>query len=130
MKGVSQTKEYRRALYAANPQRRAAYQARQKRWRLAHPERARDVQRRHRYKKIYGLTVEQYDSLLARQHGQCAICGTSTPRGRYNKWHIDHDHVTNEIRGILCNKCNAGLGFFKDDAELLRAALKYLLPSR
>ena len=123
-----QTNERRRELYAANPLRRAKALETAVRWRRHNIDRFALNQRRQYYKQAHGLTLEQVADLLASQGGVCKICHTTTP-GKAG-WRVDHDHVTLEIRGVLCNKCNTGLGFFKDDAELLRAALKYLLPSR
>lgn len=57
------------------------------------------------------------------QGGKCALCGTSSPRG---KWVTDHCHVTGRPRGVLCSNCNTGLGFFRDSAEICGAAEKYL----
>lgn len=70
----------------------------------------------------YGLTVEQYQALLKDQVGLCRLC--HTPFGA--RIHIDHDHVTGRVRGLLCHPCNVGLGHFKDNPNLLRAAASYL----
>lgn len=72
----------------------------------------------------HGLTQEQYDGLFTKQGECCAICQSPDPRTKY--WHIDHDHVTGRVRGILCGHCNPGLGYFGDDPQRLRAALAYL----
>lgn len=73
-------------------------------------------------KKKYGLTPEQYDEMLEAQGGGCAICGT--PPGDI-ALHVDHCHETGRVRGLLCFPCNAGLGQFKHDPELLLAAASY-----
>lgn len=80
-------------------------------------------------KTIYGLTVEQFDELLASQGGACAICGKPadlTPGVRTDQWNIDHCHETGAVRGILCSPCNIGIGQLGDDPARLRAALRYL----
>jgi hypothetical protein len=69
----------------------------------------------------YGLTAEQVDAMIAEQDGLCAIC-REKPAG-----HVDHDHVTGEVRGILCSGCNAGLGSFGDSLDRVYGALSYLL---
>jgi len=71
-----------------------------------------------------GITLEQYESILAAQDGLCAICG-NPPNGQ-GRLHIDHDHETGMARGLLCSNCNPGLGYFKDDPERLRLAIEYL----
>jgi hypothetical protein len=60
--------------------------------------------------------------MLEKQSGLCAIC-RQLPNGQ---WNIDHNHATGAVRGILCSMCNRGLGQFRDDARLLRAAIDYL----
>ncbi len=57
---------------------------------------------------------------------KCAICGYTNSKS-YPKLGIDHDHKTGEVRGVLCSFCNTGLGSFRDNTELLSAAIKYLL---
>lgn len=74
---------------------------------------------------LYGVTPDQYAGLLLAQDGRCAICATGTPGGRGN-WHVDHDHDSGKVRGLLCTNCNVGLGMFKDDIERMRAAIAYL----
>ena len=75
------------------------------------------------------MTLSQYDELLDRQQGCCAICGTDIPGGR-GRFHVDHDHDTGEIRGLLCWQCNGGLGKFKDSPALLDRAASYLEATR
>lgn len=76
--------------------------------------------------KRYGINQQDYENLLRTQNYACAICQTKEPRGRHNKFHIDHDHTTNKVRGLLCDKCNRGLGFFNDDKDLLEKAAEYI----
>lgn len=87
----------------------------------------RAVQRRGQLKYKYNITPEQYEAMLVLQNYKCAICKTDSPGGSSNKFHIDHDHLTKQIRGLLCHSCNVGQGFFKDDPELLIIAANYLL---
>ncbi len=90
----------------------------------------RDYMTAWKRKKKYGITPEQYDELLALQRGVCAICGqperSKTRNGHVKALAVDHDHETGEVRGLLCDNCNRGLGHFKDDAERLAAAVAYL----
>lgn len=76
--------------------------------------------------RAYGISLEQFNAMLAAQDHKCAICRTDTWKGKGNKPHVDHDHVTGKIRGVLCGGCNNGLGNFGDDPARLRAAAAYL----
>ena len=76
--------------------------------------------------KRYGLTPEQYESMLERQNGVCAICHTSNPGGGHRYLYVDHDHSTGEIRGLLCRDCNLMLGHSKDNQDSLQEAVRYL----
>ena len=77
----------------------------------------------------FGITLKQYNKILEKQNSGCKICGTKIPGGQ-GRFHIDHDHSTGKIRGLLCHLCNTGLGQFKDDIEILAAAIRYLIESR
>ena len=74
-------------------------------------------------RRKYGIGLDFYEHLLKIQDGRCAICGDMED-GRALA--VDHDHVTGQVRGLLCASCNNGLGRFKDDPERLKAALRYL----
>ena len=67
-----------------------------------------------------------YDTMLAAQNGLCAICQRPPTSGRGKKLHVDHDHGTGCIRGLLCHDCNTGLGKFLDSPSLLQDAISYL----
>jgi hypothetical protein len=75
----------------------------------------------YRYAK-YGITKEQFDELFKNQNGKCPICTIDLKE----EIHIDHDHLTGQVRGVLCGKCNKGLGQFNDNIESLTNAIKYL----
>lgn len=83
------------------------------------PERRVSAQRRHRLKQ-YGLTPEQYNELVAAQEGKCAVCATAE-----HLLHIDHDHTTGKVRGLLCGNCNRALGILKEDPERITALAAY-----
>jgi len=85
-------------------------------------EKAKSVRRRYCAKKKYGLTLERYDDLVAQPH--CTICGDLFEDD--SKPHLDHCHSTGKVRGVLCSRCNVGLGHFKDNTESLQTAIEYL----
>ena len=92
-----------------------------KRWYCSRP-----CQRLYAQIRRYGLTVEEFRAMLARQADLCAICG-----GPWRGWngqnpHIDHCHKTGKVRGLLCASCNSAIGRFGDDPALLRRAADYL----
>lgn len=81
-------------------------------------------------KRWYGMRFEDYALLYNRQLGVCAIC-KQPQRSRKTKYlTIDHDHITGEIRGLLCGHCNTGLGGFRDSVEFLAEAMLYLQQPR
>jgi hypothetical protein len=87
------------------------------------PENKRKERAGHLRRK-YGMTVEDYDALLASQGGVCAIC-RRPPRDDISL-HVDHDHTSGTRRGLLCFRCNNSLGDLEDDPDLLRRAAAYL----
>jgi hypothetical protein len=80
-----------------------------------HKERAR------KYRRRYGITIEQYDDMYAAQAGKCLICDKHKIL-----LNVDHDHATGKVRGLLCSLCNTSLGGFRDDITLLAKAIIYL----
>jgi hypothetical protein len=83
---------------------------------------------------VHGITIIQYQDMLALQDHRCAICRTDDPGGHGN-WHIDHDHSccpTSKkscgecVRGLLCSRCNTGIGLLGDDPDRLLEAARYL----
>ena len=98
-----------------------------KAWNDANKQRIRANQ----LKINYGLTMKDYDIMVKAQNGLCAICQKperfKTPLGNIRPLAVDHDHQTGEVRGLLCDRCNNGLGSFKDSPALLNRAQKYLV---
>ena len=78
--------------------------------------------------RTYGITRKEYEDLLKKQEGRCAICNTKTPSKdkSFKRLFIDHCHTTGKVRGLLCSTCNQGLGLLKDDMNLLNNAILYL----
>lgn len=117
-------KGYDRASQERDPEKyRERKRAELARFKEKHPELHRAHTRKNNLRK-YGLTPEAFDEMLESQEGKCAICKEQLLPGRGQ--HVDHNHETGAIRGILCNGCNIGLGHFRDDPELLRFAATYL----
>ena len=75
----------------------------------------------------YGITKAEYEEMLVAQNNECAIC--RKPLHGHKNAHIDHDHVSGNVRGVLCMSCNLSLGKFDDSPEILIAAAKYLMDS-
>jgi hypothetical protein len=71
-------------------------------------------------RRTYGMTVADLDAMLLAQHGVCAICQTAPAA------HVDHDHESGTVRGLLCFRCNAALGQLGDDPRVVRRAARYL----
>ncbi len=125
---------YQHRRYVADPE---PVKARVKRWQQANAEELNAYRRDRRLdpavksreraghlRRKYGISLAQYDEMLAAQDGACFICN-SAPRPPYSL-HVDHDHVTGRIRGLLCFTCNNALGDFNDDPDRLRIATHYL----
>lgn len=85
------------------------------------------LERTYQLRRKYGLSLEQYDELLKKQEGSCAICGSSDSRStRTSNLFVDHCHTTGKIRGLLCHHCNIALGYMEDDIERLRKMIEYI----
>lgn len=115
----------RRERYANNKEHRELLKEHARKYKREHPEHYRQ----YRLRTTYGLTVDDFENMLKNQDYKCAICLSDKPnteKGVGRGWHVDHDHKTGKVRGILCNYCNHGLGKFKDNPESLRRAAEYL----
>jgi hypothetical protein len=101
---------YRRRRYSNDSEYRARKKAKN------------EKHQRNRIYKRHGISVEEYEAMLARQQGACGICERPFRRTPC----IDHCHATGTVRGLLCSKCNVGLGNYDDDPTFLRKAVGYL----
>lgn len=84
----------------------------------------RDCRSKHR--NITDIPKEDYEALLQAQNYACAICGVNAEESK-NGLAVDHNHATDQVRGLLCVRCNVGLGYFKDNINSLNEAVNYLL---
>jgi hypothetical protein len=113
---------------------REYYQRHKDKIRVKEREKARQRRRQnpaaHRAKVLkerFGITPQDYESLLSQQGGVCAICEAHEPGGCWNTYfHIDHNTTTGVVRGLLCQHCNCALGIFRHSPQLLAKALSYL----
>jgi len=123
--------------YREEPAFRARDIERVRRWQQDNPDRHKETQRRVRLKPgfarrmrashlkcKYGITLDDYEAMLLAQGGGCAICHAGEPPGQ--SLHVDQDHHTGGVRGLLCFTCNAGIGMFDHDIDVLSAAVDYL----
>lgn len=94
------------------------------------PEKRSAYSRAHNLARKFNLTPDDYDALLAKQGGVCAICAQvethKYPSGKPKDLAVDHDHITGKVRGLLCFNCNQGVGRFQNSPERLRCAAAYL----
>lgn len=91
-------------------------------------DRCRKAARGYLQTQNYGITPEQVETLALGQGGVCAACG-EVP-GNKNGFHVDHDHSTGKIRGLLCHGCNLALGNLKDDPARISGLYEYLIRAR
>lgn len=96
-------------------------------WHKANPERTKANGRKGHLRRTYGLALDSYEDLLIAQGNRCAICRNGLIE---NHTCVDHDHDTGTVRGVLCRKCNTGLGQFNDEPLIIEAALAYLLSTK
>ncbi len=101
-------------------------------YRNSNKEKTKIASRRTMLKSKYGISIEEYQEILEKQNGVCAICGLaetviSNKKGGVDSLRVDHCHKTGTVRGLLCSKCNFGIGNFNDSMYLLTSATNYLL---
>lgn len=76
------------------------------------------------YLRLYGITLSEAEEIKVKQNGKCAVCFVDLIGG--TQTHVDHNHDTGKVRGILCTNCNRGLGHFQDSKKHLASAIEYL----
>jgi hypothetical protein len=116
-RGIANAKRWQQA----NAERHKAYQ---RRYRAEHPQQFREGHLR----RVFNFTGAQYEALLNEQGGGCALCGREPRAGR--SLHVDHNHKTGVVRGLLCFRCNAGIGQFGEDTFRIADAIVYLSRGR
>ena len=84
-------------------------------------------------KRVYGIGIEEYNTLLEKQNNRCAICESTDPKGRksgrgggVDVFYVDHDHKTGNVRGLLCNICNRTMGYIGENSNVLEEMINYL----
>lgn len=100
--------------------------ARSAEWRGRNPDRRKDWWLRTKF----GITLDDFNALMEKQDGRCAICRTTDPGGRWGTFVVDHCHKTDKVRGLLCKGCNQGIGLLCDDPGRLRRAADYVETDR
>ena len=88
----------------------------------ANPEKYRDYELRRRY----GISSADYERMLIAQRGVCAVCEKAEFIGPGKRLHVDHDHKTKKVRGLVCVRCNVLIGMAQDQPERFTAAIQYL----
>jgi hypothetical protein len=137
-KNKNKKQEYQKQYYEKNKKELRAYRAKykneheeeikeqQKQYRLKYPEKIKN----HDLLSGHGITLNDYNKMLKEQNNGCAICGNPETDKEVNKkvksLSVDHDHKTGKVRGLLCSKCNKGIGLFQDNIKLLQSAINYL----
>lgn len=76
--------------------------------------------------RTYGITSQEFDTMLLKQESKCAICGSKGSGKESDRFVVDHCHTTGKVRGLLCWPCNIGIGMFKDRKDILNAVISYL----
>lgn len=114
--------ELQREWSQANPNKRREYE---RKYRINHPDKYAEASRRRYLRYAYKLSMDEYNEIFDKQEGRCAICHKhqselNTPLC------IDHDHETDDVRGLLCSNCNSMLGMADDNQSLLQEAIEYL----
>jgi recombination endonuclease VII len=113
--------KYDKERYATDPAYRSRLKAATRAWEQANPAKVR-VRYRASHLRRYGITTADYDAMVARQDGLCAVCR----RRPIKRLCVDHSHDTKLLRSLLCQGCNRGLGHFEDNPDFLRAGADYL----
>lgn len=109
-------------LYATDPKTRETKKRRAKEWKARLPaEERKRINWESHLRHMYGLTIQEYNRLIAERNGRCACCNQTC-----EEFHVDHDHETGEVRGMVCRNCNSGIGLLGDNIAGLERAIAYL----
>lgn len=119
---------YYNQYYLNNPEKAVEKNKKQKenRKNFYKSEKGVESSRKAHLKRMYGITLDDYNKILKDQNYCCAICEGFETHDKHGVLAVDHNHTTGEVRGLLCYKCNTGLGSYNDDINLFNKAIKYL----
>lgn len=110
--------KYRRPYAEWSPEQKERAHVAEKKWREKNKAQKRDYKLRYKF----GIDLEDYNQMLEQQRYRCALCQVIVT----GTLHVDHNHKTGAVRGLLCRDCNTGLGMFRDNIETLQQAIEYL----
>jgi hypothetical protein len=138
LENKEKVEESRRRWKEANPEKEALHQLNrgrrykeknpekvklsQKMWYEANKERSRE----NKLKRKYDITLDDYEKMLHEQNGSCALCFVKAEDERNKILVVDHNHLTGEVRSLLCNRCNTAIGLFKENQDVILRAAEYL----
>ena len=77
-------------------------------------------------KRNYGLTFEEFETMLSDQDNCCAVCGGKETYGRHKRFTVDHNHNTGKVRGLLCHRCNTAIGLVNEEIHTHKSMIEYL----
>ncbi len=121
-KPLDEFRRHSRSLNGHLRECKACFSTRVKSWYLeSGKHQVRTTSRRNHLLRNYGLTADQFNEMLDKQDGRCAVCGEPGKR-----LFVDHDHATGDVRSLLCHHCNLALGFAGDSVETLQRLITYL----
>ena len=120
-----------KAKYVSTPHTREYRKLYMQKWMAEKREKDPSYEHDQALHKQYKIRVEDYNRILDAQNGVCAICkgnekSIAHTSNKIRNLTVDHCHATGKVRGILCSRCNRGLGFFQDNLENLKSAIQYL----
>lgn len=115
--------EYKKNLHSTDSEARNRANERSRQYRISNPITYKTSITNSTLKSKYGITLKEYNNLLMEQENKCKVCGEPPIKQRL---HVDHNHETGEIRGLLCQACNVSIGKMKESPELLEKLAKYI----
>ena len=109
--------------------RREYYNEKNYEWRRNNPEKWAMILRNTQLKRLYGIDHAVYLRMFKSQDGKCKICGSKDHKGRGKYFHVDHNHETKKVRGLLCHPCNMLIAMGEEKIQIIKSAIKYLRKS-